>query len=94
MKYESQGDVCDHFFQVFMIRLMELIGADHSTRVSYERRELALEYIVQVTDVRMYMHLCLDTPVYMYIYTYIVYNVMYYCITEPRICYIIILYHP
>ena len=31
-----------------MIRLMELIGADHSTRVPYERRELALEYIVQV----------------------------------------------
>ena len=34
--------------KVFMIRLMELIGADHSTRVPYERRELALEYIVQV----------------------------------------------
>ena len=31
-----------------MIRLMELIGADHPTRVPYERRELALEYIVQV----------------------------------------------
>ena len=37
-------------FQVFMTRLMELIGADHSTRVPYERRELALEYIVQVQN--------------------------------------------
>ena len=33
-----------------MTRLMELIGADHSTRVPYERRELALEYIVQVQN--------------------------------------------
>jgi hypothetical protein len=47
-----------------MIRLMELIGADHSTRVPYERRELALEYIVQVTDVNLNV-LTLDTPVHL-----------------------------
>ena len=52
------------FDQMFMIRLMELIGADHSTRVPYERRELALEYIVQVTDIRVYI-------IYMYMYVWI-----------------------
>ena len=35
--------------QVFMSRLMELITADSaSSRVPYDRKELALEYIVQV----------------------------------------------
>ena len=56
--------VITFFDQMFMIRLMELIGADHSTRVPYERRELALEYIVQVTHVRVYI-------IYIYMYMYV-----------------------
>ena len=53
------------YVQMFMNRLMELIATDPLSRVVYEKRELALESIIQVplgTPRYVCVCMCVSTP--------------------------------